>query len=292
MGLGSSLRSLGVLGLTLASCGDGNYRLGSGRAGSPAASPGNSGQGGGAGVDVDGGSGTTGSGGVGATSTGGTGGDPNSGGSAGGSDVDAMSDVPNVPDAMEDRSSDASAGSGGSGGTAGSGGSGGTSGSGGRAGADQNRWPGVGCLNQTCAPAEVCCLASYPGFPTPPPVSAFRCAVPGATCEYTLQCDGDHDCPAGQQCCVAQTAGGRVARCAASCVNPSYHVECTKPEHCGDGLACCGTNFQPNRFDSFSCLPSCNGFNDQLACSVEEDCPSSATCGASAVLPGIKTCMP
>jgi hypothetical protein len=286
MRLGSSLLSLGVLGLTLASCGDGNYRLGSGRGGSPAAIPGSSGQGGRGGVDVDGGTGSTGSVGVGATSTGGTGGDSNTGGSAGGSDVDATSNVPDVPDALEDRSSDASAGSGGSGGTSA------TSGSGGSAGADPNRWPGVKCMAQTCGPAEVCCVVTFPGYPNFPPADEFRCAAPGATCEYTSYCDGDHDCPAGQQCCVAQTAGGWVASCAASCASPPYHVECSHPEHCVDGLVCCGTNFQLNRFDSFLCRPSCNGLNDHLVCSVNEDCSSSAGCDDSTVLPGVKTCMP
>jgi hypothetical protein len=171
------------------------------------------------------------------------------------------------------------------------GGRGGTSDGGGSGGLDGgNLWPGVGCLQLTCSAAEICCVADFPGFPTPPPPTAFRCATAGATCEYTLHCDGDHDCPTGQQCCAVQTAGGWVANCAPTCANPPYHIQCTKPEHCGGGSVCCGVNFQLNRFDSVTCRPNCNDFNDRPMCSVENDCAGTPSCQNSAVLPGFKTC--
>ena len=240
--------------------------------------------------------GTLGSGGSAAEGgTQGTGGSTEGNGGAGatngasGTAGDAGMDVSVVPDAGEDQSSDASGGTGGSAGADAGDGPGGTAGSGGTAG-DAGRWPGVGCLQLTCGPSEVCCVASYPGYPTPPPPAAFRCAAPGATCAYTVSCDGDHDCPTGQRCCVVNTAGGPVASCAANCGVPPYHVECTKPEHCGTGLVCCGVNFSLNRFESVSCRPGCNGFNDALFCIGDGGCPTGESCQNSAVVPGFKTC--
>jgi hypothetical protein len=238
---------------------------------------------------------TTGSGGeLGSGGSSGNGGTEGSGGSSegtggtGGTDMDAAGDVEDAPDANDDHSIDATGGTAGSGGTAGGDATGGTAGDSGTV----NRWPGVGCLQLACTQAQICCVSVYPGYPNPPPATAFRCADPGATCAYTLHCDGDHDCPAGQECCVVNTAGGWVASCAASCANPPYHVQCTKPEHCATGAVCCAVNFQINRFESFSCRPSCNGFNDRVVCNGEMDCLSTQDCLPSAVLPGFKTCQP
>jgi hypothetical protein len=235
--------------------------------------------------------GTLGSGGsAGEGGTDGTGGSTEGAGGTGGSggtDLDATNDVSDASDANHDQSIDANGGTAGSDGSVDSGGSAGAA-----ADSGMNRWPGIGCSQLTCTQAEICCVRTYPGFPEPPPPAEFRCAAPGTTCAYTLQCDGDHDCPAGQACCVASTAGGPVASCAASCGLPQYRVECTKPEHCGTGLVCCAVNFQINRFDAFLCRPSCNGFTDRVVCTAEANCTAAQNCEPSAVLPGFKTCQP
>jgi hypothetical protein len=235
--------------------------------------------------------GTGGSAGEGGTE--GTGGSTEGTGGSGGTDLDATPDVSDASDSGDDQSADANGGTAAADGSADTGDSADTGGSAGVAGDAGNRWPGVGCLQLACGPAEVCCVSDYPGYPEPPAATAFRCAEPGATCEYTLRCDGDHDCPAGQQCCVAITAGGWVVSCTANCGgNPPPRVECTKPEHCGNGLVCCAVNFQLNRFDAFLCRPSCNNLSDRRVCTAETDCPAAATCMNSAVLPGFKTCQP
>jgi hypothetical protein len=219
-------------------------------------------------------------------------------GGTGGEDAD-------IPDVRDDRadvsnggSGGTAAGSAGTSGSAGTGGSAGTAdgsaGSGASGGTDggSNPWPGVGCRQLTCDASAVCCVRNYPGYPTVPPPTGFVCDAPTAdNCQFTLRCDGDHDCPRGQQCCVYNTAGGYVASCETTCVLPRVRVECTKPEHCSGGLECCGDwNFSAVRFNNILCRAACNNFNDRAFCASIEDCSGTQRCLESASLPGFQVC--
>jgi|RhiMethySRZTD1v2_1073278.scaffolds.fasta_scaffold83159_3 hypothetical protein len=210
------------------------------------------------------------------------------GGSAG---MDASQDVPVVPDASDDAADVSTGGTAGSAGTAGTNGTGGTNGTAGTD-AGTNPWPGTGCRQLTCDAKSICCVSMYPGYPTVPQATAFSCKAPNTTCAFTLLCDGDHDCPRGQQCCVGNTINGWLARCVTECTSPDYRVECTKPAHCGAGLECCGDwrAFPTDRFASVTCRSACNQFNNYALCTTTDDCPPGQTCRESASLPGFQVC--
>jgi hypothetical protein len=221
-------------------------------------------------------------------------------GGSGGEDAGEDSRIPDASDDRADVSTGGSSGTGGSAGSAGSAGrgggdaSGGASGSAGTGGTDagSNPWPGIRCRQLTCSASAICCVTNYPGYPYLPPATAFVCDAPTSdACQFTLRCDGDHDCAPGRQCCAYQTAGGWVTSCEASCPLPRVRVQCTKPEHCSGGLECCGDwNFSGGRFNSVLCRAACNTFNDRAFCATNEECSGAQRCLESASLPGFQVC--
>jgi hypothetical protein len=155
----------------------------------------------------------------------------------------------------------------------------------------------VGCRDFTCGlDTGHCCVASVPGYPGLP--SGFSCESETSGCAWVLRCDGDHDCPAGQQCCAPQAFGTTTVQCQSACDAPEAHVECTKSDDCGEGLLCCGRIERapliqtPLRYDRIRCQASCSGTDDRVVCDTDDDCiPGSGTsCSESAIFPGLFIC--
>jgi hypothetical protein len=157
-----------------------------------------------------------------------------------------------------------------------------------------NRWPGVVCNGNPCDSDELCCLLDFPGYPDLPDPDDFSCRTSSSNCEFSLECDGDHDCASGEACCATENDGDWDARCEPTCGSSDFRIGCTLPEHCSGGQQCCaiwGTFTQ--RFLRTVCDDSCGSAPNRVVCTSDADCgQSTPNCTESTSLPGYTVCLP
>jgi hypothetical protein len=147
----------------------------------------------------------------------------------------------------------------------------------------------VTCLGLACdvATGETCCVANVPGFPDVPDPSDFSCTASPVSCDFSLGCDGDGDCTAGQLCCLDNLSG--VSECRSDC-GGSVHIECSHPVECPQGTVCCGQLNDPGPYAGVSCQSTCTDDLQRIFCASDLDCTAPATCRESALLPGRTVC--
>ncbi|HVU01207.1 MAG TPA: hypothetical protein VHE30_05625 [Polyangiaceae bacterium] len=151
----------------------------------------------------------------------------------------------------------------------------------------------VGCKDQTCTSAEVCCYT--PATLLPPVLSSFTCSdKPCGGTEVAVSCDGAEDCDPGKKCCRVDTIGGILGQttpsytCRDSCTVAT--IACGGPDNCVKGTVCCETVGLAGSLGT-ACQATCSGLGLYVLCRKNSDCPSlTPTCAESTSLPGFMRC--
>lgn len=155
----------------------------------------------------------------------------------------------------------------------------------------------VACSGENCslAAGEICCVTRSSAGPFQGSTTTFECSTTEAECNSArLRCDADHDCPAGQLCCLSTASGVQTYSCASEC--GSTHVACSGASDCDAGEICCGERqtgaFSGTSYTRLECRSSCDGLNSPVVfCRSSEDCPpATPSCEPSDVLRGLAVC--